>query len=111
MDTFGAFLTAFNSDKGHRDLASRDLLHQFGRCQVGKIVSTYVIDRNNCLAVVLRHEQECGLHFANNARVVTMARSGLVAIALLPQNVLLPIKAAALDYWKMRCVACGIWCS
>src|ERR1700692_1382895 len=105
MDTLGAFLTGFNSDKRNRDLASRDLLHQFGGCQVGEIVPTYVIDRNDRLAVVLRHEQEGGLHFANNARVVPMARSGLVAIALLPQNVLLPIKAAALHYWKRRCVS------
>src|SRR5712691_363977 len=86
MDTLGAFLTAFNSDKRHRDLASRDILHQFGGCQVGKIVPTYIIDRNDRLAVVLRHEQECGLHLANNARVVAMARSGLLAIALLPQK-------------------------
>ena len=34
-------------------------------------------------------------------RVVTMARSGLVTMALLPQNVLLVIKAVALNYWKM----------
>src|ERR1700716_3302895 len=105
MDTLRAFLTVFNSDKRNRDLASRDLLHQFGGCQMGKIVSTYVIDRDDRLAIVLRHEQECGLHFANNARVAPMARSGLVAIALLPQNVLVPIKAAALDYWKRLCVS------
>jgi hypothetical protein len=34
MDAFGAFLTAFNSDKRDRGLASRDLLHEFGGCQV-----------------------------------------------------------------------------
>ena len=72
---------------------------------MGKIVPTYVIDRNDRLAVVLCHEQECGLHFAIDARVVPMARSGLVVIAVLPQNVLLFIKAAALDYWKRRCVS------
>jgi hypothetical protein len=32
-----------------------------------------------------------------------MARSGLVTIALLPQNVLV-IKAVGLNYWKMRCM-------
>ena len=74
---------AFNSDKRNRDLASRDLLHQFGGCQVGKIVPTYVIDRNDRLAVVSRHEQECGLHFANNARVEAWAQtSGRQAITV-----------------------------
>lgn len=34
-----------------------------------------------------------------------MARFGLVAIALLPQNVLLPIKAAVLLYWKRRYIS------
>ena len=43
--------------------------------------------------------------FQNNAPVVPMGRSGLVAIALLPQNVMLPIKAAVLVDWKRRCVS------
>jgi hypothetical protein len=52
MDTLRAFLAAFNSHKRDRDLASRDLLYQFGGCQVGKIVPTYIIDRNDrrCIA-------------------------------------------------------------
>jgi hypothetical protein len=98
MDALGAFLTAFNSDERDRDLASRNLLNQFGGCQVRKIVPTYIVDRNDRFAVVLCHEQECGVHFANTERVVPVAWSGLVAIALLPQNAPLPIKAAGLNY-------------
>src|SRR6516162_8177601 len=113
MDTLGAFLTIFNSDKRHRDLASRDLLHQFGGRQVRKIVPTfptYVIDRNDRLAVVLRHEQECGLHFANNARAVPLARSGLVAIALLPRKCCCPSKLQLWTIGRGPALACGIWC-
>jgi hypothetical protein len=43
----------------------------------------------------LRLEQECGVHFANTAHVVPMAGPKLVAIALIPKNVVLPINAAA----------------
>jgi hypothetical protein len=103
MYTLGAFLTALNPNKRDRDLASRDLLHQLVGCQVGKIVPTYVVDRNDRLAVYCAMSRNAV--FATTARIITMARPGLVAIALLPKNVLRPIKAADLKYWKRRYVS------
>lgn len=62
MHALGGLLAAFNAGNGEVDFAGHDFAHELGHRQVREEVSAHLVERDNDGGVVLRHEEEQGVH-------------------------------------------------
>ena len=64
MNILGGLLAAFDAGDGEVDLAGHDFAQELGHRQMREEVGAHLIERDDDGGVVLRHEEEQGVHGA-----------------------------------------------